>query len=88
MSHPETSSGGGPSASGGYSSKLEWSSGSATWGDIGGFSVRLIRPSQLNPSNHLEEGEGYFRAPRGGRGWESAGETHLCFCISLMPPFW
>ena len=39
--------------SGGYSSKLDESIALRICGMMGGVSVRLRRPSQLNPSNHL-----------------------------------
>jgi hypothetical protein len=47
--------GGGPSASVGYSSKLEVSRWFWIFGVIGGWMVRLRRPSQLKPSNHLKQ---------------------------------
>ncbi len=51
----KTLPGGGPSASVGYSSKLEVSRWFWIFGVIGGWMVRLRRPSQLKPSNHLKQ---------------------------------
>lgn len=49
------SSGGGPSGSGGYASKLLVSVTVRTVGVIGGSKLWFLSPSQLKPSNHLLE---------------------------------
>ena len=83
-SHPVTSSGGTPSLSVGYSSKLEVSKWFWIFGVMGTPRLRLRRPSQLKPSNHLNKTKHFifFRIFR------KMIKTYLCFVMSLIPPFW